>query len=354
MTDGSERELSEQVRAAAAAGQPLRLHGGDTKRFYGREVAGRALDLRGHAGVVSYEPTELVLTARGGTALSELEALLDEHGQVLPFEPPHFAPGATLGGAVASGLAGPRRPWGGAPRDLVLGVKILDGHGKVLKFGGQVMKNVAGYDLSRLMAGALGTLGILLELSVKVLPKPVCQETRVLELDRDAALARMRELANLPAPMTGAFHLDGRLYLRLAGNATGVETWARQIGGEVGESTVWNQLRDHRLPYFAPAVQGSRALWRLSLPPATPRLSCEQESLLDWAGAQRWVYSTTDPVALRDEVAGHGGHATLFRGGSDPTPFHPLDRVRARFHAGLKHTFDPHGIFNPGRMYADW
>lgn len=355
MAGDHEAELAARVREAAGVRQTLRLRGGDTKGFYGRAVDGTELDLRDHAGVVSYEPTELVLTARAGTPLTELEALLAAHGQTLPFEPPHFGPGATLGGAVASGLAGPRRPWGGAPRDLVLGVKILDGNAHSLRFGGQVMKNVAGYDLSRLMAGALGTLGILLEISVKVLPGPDRECTRVLQLGRDAALARMRELANRPAPLTGACHLDGRLYLRLSGNATGVAAWTGQVGGEDADNAIWTDLRDQRLPFFEPAKLGNRALWRLSLPPATARLTCEHHSVLDWAGAQRWVYSDTDPAVLRAEVAGHGGHATLFRhGGTASEVFHPLDAVRARLHAGLKRTFDPHGIFNPGRMYPDW
>jgi glycolate oxidase FAD binding subunit len=211
------------------------------------------------------------------------------------------------------------------------------------------MKNVAGYDVSRLMAGALGTLGVLLEVSLKVLPAPTAHRQLVLEMDRDPAVARMRELARQPAPLAGACHLDGRLYVRLAGNEASVASWAREIGGDDGpDAAIWQDLRDHRLAFF-----DDRPLWRLSLPPATPRLACEQRVLTDWGGSQRWVHSDTPPQTLRDEVARFGGHAILFRHGDGKTPvFHPLDAVRERLHRGLKQVFDPAGILNPGRQYA--
>ena len=351
MSVDSEAQLCERVAKAVSDQESLCLHGGNTKAFYGRTVKGTPLDLTAHCGVISYEPTELVLTARGGTSLREIEQVLQDNGQMLPFEPPRFGAESTLGGAVASGLAGPQRPWFGAPRDLVLGIKLLDGKGQVLKFGGQVMKNVAGYDLSRLMAGALGTLGILLEISIKVLPQPVAERALVLERERDAAVKQMRKLSALPAPLTGAVYLDGLLRLRLAGNATGVADWAGRIGGDTDDSAFWLDLRDHRLPYF----DGDLPLWRLSLAPATPPLSCETDSLVDWAGAQRWVRSQLAGATIRSEVEQTGGHAVLFRNGSkNGDVFHPLDPLRARLHADLKQTFDPNGIFNPGRMYAQW
>ena len=351
MSSDNEQVLVDRIRSACENKTPLRLHGGDTKAFYGREPVGEALDLSIHQGVVNYEPTELVLTARAGTSIAELESILAENGQMLPFEPPHFAAGATLGGAIATGLAGPKRPWSGAPRDLVLGTKILDGCGQVLNFGGQVMKNVAGYDVARLMAGAMGTLGILLEISVKVLPRPSTEQTLIIEADRENALKRMRTLAAQPAPLTGACYWNNRLYLRLSGNASGVDAWSKQVGGDGGDNRIWTKLRDHTLDFFA----SDRPLWRLSLAPATPALACETESLVDWAGAQRWVIGDVDMVRVREEVAKTGGHAILFRHGDRKKDiFHPLDPVRARFHANLKQTFDPHGIFNPGRMYAAW
>jgi len=344
------QQLAERVREAADRRQPLRLVGLDSKAFYGHRVEGERLDLAPHRGIVRYEPTELVLTARAGTPVSEIEAALAANGQMLAFEPPAFAGAASIGGAIACGLGGPRRPWGGAPRDLLLGTTLLDGRGRILHFGGEVMKNVAGYDVSRLMAGALGTLGALLEVSIKVLPAPKVERNLVLTLPRDRAVQLMRDLARQPAPLTAACHLEDRLYLRLSGNAASVDAWEKQIGGDAGAgSDFWRDLRDHQLGFF----NTERPLWRLSLPPATPRLPCEHEVLTDWAGAQRWVYSRCSAQEIRSEVAKVGGHAILFRHGDDDTPvFHPLGSVRERLHRGLKQTFDPAGILNPGRQYA--
>lgn len=343
-------ELADQVREAAAEHQPLRVRGFDSKSFLGHAADHNPLDVQPHRGIVSYEPTELVMTARAGTPLAQIEQALAENGQMLAFEPPQFGGRGSLGGAVASGLGGPRRPWGGAPRDLLLGIKLLDGRGRILRFGGEVMKNVAGYDLSRLMAGAFGTLGVLLELSVKVLPAPSTERNIVLNLPRDRALELMRELARQPAPLSGACHLEDRLYLRLSGNAASVAAWERQIGGDGGDGgDFWQQLRDHTLNFF----QSDRPLWRLSVAPATPRLACERDTLTDWAGAQRWVRTNTEAADLRDEVEKVGGHAILFAYGDPQIPaFHPLDQVRERLHRGLKETFDPFRILNPGRQYA--
>ncbi len=349
----SDRDLSQALAArvsdAAAKGRPLAIVGRGSKAFYGHTVEGETLSLAEHSGIVSYEPTELVLTARAGTTISEIVHALADNGQMLAFDPPAFDGEPSLGGAIASGLGGPRRPWGGAPRDLLLGIKLLDGRGRILRFGGEVMKNVAGYDVSRLMAGALGTLGILLEVSIKVLPAPAVERSLVLSLLRDRAMQLMRDLARQPAPLSGACHLDDRLYLRLSGNAASVDAWEKQIGGDGGAGgEFWQQLRDHRLPFF----DDERPLWRLSLAPASARLDCEQQVLIDWAGAQRWVYSNNDAGEIRSQVAKAGGHAILFRHGDGNTPvFHPLDPVRERLHRGLKQTFDPQGILNPGRQY---
>lgn len=343
-------ELVAQVRDAAASDTPLRIVGGDSKAFYGRQCAGQPLLMHNHHGIVSYEPTELVITARAGTPLDEIEAALAAHDQMLPFDPPRFGPHATLGGAVAAGLAGPGRPWLGAPRDLVLGVKLLDGQGRVQRFGGEVMKNVAGYDIARLMAGSLGTLAVLLEISLKVLPRPAAERTLVLEMDRERALHRMRELSAKPVPLAGACHLQDRLYLHLSGNESGVSAWEQQIGGERGAGeNFWARLRDQQLDFF----QQDAPLWRISVPPATGCRDYDAEALTDWAGAQRWLYTDMPADQLRAEVARHGGHATLFRGGDrSGEVFQPLDPVLERLHKGLKQTFDPKGIFNPGRMYA--
>jgi len=343
-------ELRQRVQQASADGRSLRLVGGNSKAFLGNPVQGETVELRRHSGVLSYEPTELVLSARAGTPLREIETLLDGHGQYLSFEPPHFDGEATLGGAVASGLAGPARPWGGAPRDVLLGTTLMDGQGRVLRFGGQVMKNVAGYDISRLQAGALGTLGILLEVSLKVLPRPPKRRTLVLEMPRERALARMRELARQPAPLSGACHLDRRLYLRLAGSHASVNAWVQRIGGErlAEHSSFWQRLRDQQLDFF-----DSRAvLWRLSLKPNTPRLECEQQSLLDWAGAQRWVRTEWPADRIHAEVGRYGGHAELFRRGDlESAPFQTLPNTLLNLHRRLKQRFDPRGVLNRGRLF---
>ena len=344
--------LAERVRAAAEARTPLRPRGHDSKAFLGNPCEGEPLDLSAHRGILAYEPSELVITARAGTPLEEIRAALAEHGQHLAFDPPAFDGRGTLGGAVAAGLAGPGRPWSGAPRDQLLGVRLLDGRGQVMRFGGQVMKNVAGYDVSRLMAGSLGTLAVLLELSLKVLPAPRSSATRILELSREQALSRMRELARQPCPLSGACYLDGRLHLRLSGAERSVQAWAARIGGEAAapNSTFWERLRDHRLAFF----ERPGNLWRLSLAPAIPRLDCEEESLLDWGGAQRWVRSERPAEAIRAEVAALGGHATLFRRAPDAQPpFQVLPPPLLALHRRLKERFDPAGILCPGRLFHD-
>ena len=345
----STRVVADRVRQAAADGTPLALRGGGSKAFYGRPPRGEVLALDGHRGILVHEPRELVLTARAGTPLAEIETQLAQHGQMLAFEPPHLGPGATLGGTIACGLSGPRRPWAGAARDFVLGVRIIDGRGRVLRFGGEVMKNVAGFDVSRLMCGALGTLGVLLEVSLKILPAPEAELTLVQEHDAQAAIAECQRLAGRPLPLSGACHHQGRLWLRLSGPTAALEAARRRIGGERADGEFWGQLREQTLPFFS----GQAPLWRLSLPPATPPLDLPGDQLIDWGGGLRWLRSNAPAQSIRDAVAAAGGHATLFRGGDRNDPFHPLPEGLARLHRRLKRAFDPAGILNPGRLYAD-
>ncbi len=341
--------LREAVARAFADDTPLRIVGGDSKAFFGRRATGQALDVSGHRGTVAYEPSELVLTARAGTPLTEVETLLAGERQMLPFEPPHFGPGATLGGTIACGLSGPRRPYAGAARDFVLGVQVVNGRGEVLRFGGQVMKNVAGYDVSRLMVGALGTLGVLLEVSVKVLPAPAREVTLVLEADAPSAIETMNRLAGRPLPLTAACHAEGRLYLRLSGSESGVEAARSALGGETADGGFWETLREQQLPFFA----GEGPLWRLSVPPTTPPLDLPGPMLLDWGGAQRWSRTDAGEARVRQVAGSAGGHATLFRGGHrDADVFHPLAPSLAALHRRLKAAFDPAGVLNPGRLYA--
>ena len=331
---------------------------GGTKAWLGRAIEGEPLDLSGHRGILNYQPKELVITARGGTPLAEIEAALAEQGQMLPFEPPHFArPGqgeATLGGTIAAGLSGPARPYQGAARDLVLGVRVLTGRAEVLRFGGEVMKNVAGYDVSRLMVGALGTLGVLLDVSLKVLPRPAATQTQVFECGMVDALKTMNDWARKPLPVTAACCDGERLWVRLSGAAQGVREGVERIGGaplepDAAERFWVEQVREQRHGFFA----GERPLWRLSVPPAAPPLALDGPQWIDWGGGLRWLRSDLAPELVRAEAARVGGHATLFRGGDRlGEVFHPLPAPLMRLHTQVKAAFDPARILNPGRLYA--
>jgi glycolate oxidase FAD binding subunit len=343
--------LVERIRAATAARSPLCIVGGDTKRFYGRPVAGERLELRDHRGILRHDPAELVLTARGGTPLAEVEAQLASCGQRLPFEPPHFGTDATLGGTVACGLAGPSRAWAGPLRDFVLGVRVLTGDGRVLRFGGEVMKNVAGYDVARLLAGSLGILGVLLDVSLKVLPLPAAQRTLAFEMNETGALARLVELSRGALPLSAGSWADGRLYLRFEGSDTTLDEVSTRLGGDVvaGGTGLWHGLREQSHPFFA----GNRPLWRCIVPPLAPPLALGGPLLIEWNGLQRW-YRSEPGLAAFDAAAAVGGHATLFRhGAGGERRFALLEEPVMRVHRALKREFDPAGILNPGRMYAD-
>jgi glycolate oxidase FAD binding subunit len=344
--------LCEQVQQALAARTPVNIQGGGSKTFYGRACDARPLPVDAHRGILSYEPSELVLRARAGTRLDVIEQVLDEQRQMLAFEPPHFADGGTLGGAVAAGLSGPRRPFAGAVRDFVLGVGLINGKGEHLNFGGQVMKNVAGFDLSRLMAGALGTLGILTDVSLKVLPKPDVEYTLVQVCSQAEAIARLSGWLNRPLPVSAACWYDEHLYLRLSGT----ESAARQAQHRLGDNRLeeragfWQSLRDQTHAFF----QDDKPLWRLSLPPATPPLALAGSWLLDWAGAQRWLSGDVDAGQVRKLAAELGGHATLFRRRTaQDDVFQPLPAALFALHKRVKAALDPAGIFNPGRLYKD-
>jgi len=351
MADATEA-LLEEVRQAIDQGRPLAPTGGGTKAFYGREIDASPLGVAEHRGIVHYEPSELVATVRAGTPLAELEAELAEAGQMLPFEPPHFGPSATVGGAVASGLSGPRRPYAGAVRDAVLGVRLINGHGQPAQFGGEVMKNVAGYDVSRLMAGCMGTLGVILEVSVRLLPRPRHELTLVQEANQGEALGRLARWARRPLPITASCHDAGRLYIRLSGAEQAVDTAAQRLGGEAvtDADAWWAGLREQTLAFF----DDPRPLWRLSLPPATPPLDLPGPTLMEWGGALRWLPNDAPAHRVREITTAAGGHATLFRGGDRRgTVFHPLDAGLHRLQRNLKQALDPHGILSPGRLYPD-
>jgi glycolate oxidase FAD binding subunit len=351
--------LIDRVRSAQASGAQLCIQGGGTKAFYGETLQGEPLDTRVLEGISSYEPTELVVTARCGTSLAQLEAVLAEQGQCLPFEPPHFAPGATVGGMVAAGLAGPSRATVGSVRDFVLGATLLTGRGDVMSFGGQVMKNVAGYDVARVLAGSLGTLGLIAEVSLKVLPMAPATATLRFQMSQAQALGQLNRWGGQPLPLNASAWWDGTLVIRLRGALAAVRAAMTQLGGEVISpdyaSPFWAGLRDHSDEFFvkaAAAVDTGAALWRLSVPPTAPPLSLPGEQLIEWGGGQRWVCTTLAGSALREVAAKAGGHATLFRGhDKSGGVFAPLKSPLDRIHRELKKAFDPSGVFNPGRMY---
>jgi len=341
----------EQVRAAAANAGKLRIRGGGTKDWYGQSFEGEILDTREHRGIVDYEPTELVITARCGTPLAEIEAVLAEQNQMLAFEPPHFGDSATFGGAIAAGLSGPRRASSGALRDFVLGAQLLDGKGDLLRFGGQVMKNVAGYDVSRLLAGSLGTLGLITEASVKVLPRPFAETTLRFEIGEIEAIRKLNEWGGQPLPLSASSWHAGVLALRLSGAQAAVDAAVRSLGGQVMPdcAAFWAGVREQRHAFF----EGDLPLWRLSVPPTTGAIVLRGEQLIEWGGAQRWLRAGSEAAeAIRATVKAAGGHATLFRGGDKHVGvFQPLAPAVARIHERLKASFDPAHIFNPGRMY---
>lgn len=361
--DDALQRLVEQVQAARADKRVLDIRGGGTKAFYGGPVAGETLDVRPLAGIASYEPSELVITARGGTPLAELEAALAEKGQCLPFEPPRFgdaddAGRGTVGGMVAAGLAGPARVSVGGVRDYVLGAKLLNGRAELLGFGGTVMKNVAGYDVSRSLAGSMGVLGVICEVSLKVLPVLPATLTLRLEADQATAIRRLNEWGGQPLPLNASAWWDGMLVLRLSGAGAAVRAAHEKIGGEViaaaTAAAFWGGLRDHRDEFFvgaAKAVDSGAALWRLSVPPTTAPLKLSGEQLLEWGGAQRWICTTAPAAVLREAAQLAGGHAVLFRGQDKSAgAFAPLPPAMARLQCELQRAFDPDGIFNPGRL----
>jgi len=356
--------IQQQVLEAYQTGTAVNIVGGNSKHWYGREATGAPLDVSQHRGIINYYPTELMITAKAGTALSELADALDEHKQRLPFDPPYYADTATLGGTVACGFSGPRRPYAGSCRDFILGCRIINGQGEILRFGGEVMKNVAGFDVSRLMAGSLGTLGVLLDISMKILPHRQAEETLRLTSDHSTAIEIMNHWASSALPIT-AMAADGKhVYFRICGTAAAVEMTRQQISKQVNREKAaavaiyadglnfWKDVREHQLSYF----DDERPLWRLSVPPAArhPIIDGAEPAdwFIGWGGAQRWFFSDAPANSIFEAAKQAGGHACLFRGGDrNNDVFAPLNHTQQQLQQRLKQAFDPKAILNPGRMY---
>jgi glycolate oxidase FAD binding subunit len=346
--------ILDQVRQAVADKTRMRIVGGNSKAFYGRSTEGDilgGLDISGHRGITNYEPSELVITVRAGTPLKEIESTLAENNQMLAFEPPAFGNTATIGGTVACNLSGPRRPYAGAARDFVLGMHLLNGKAELLHFGGEVMKNVAGYDISRLQCGALGTLGVILDVSLKVLPRAETELTLTRETNEATAFEVMNRIAGKPLPLSAAAFDGNMIYMRLSGSEDSVRSAQQQIGGDEYKNgnEFWHRLKEHSLPFF----KGDKPLWRLSLPQSTDSISLSGKNLIDWGGGLRWLSSDESGETIRAVAAKAGGHATCFRGGDRQQVFTPLTPATHALHLRLKQAFDPERLLNPGRMYAD-
>ena len=344
-------DIAKQIHDAYQSKNALCIEGGNSKRFIGREIQGDTLSLRNHIGIIEYEPSELYITARSGTSLINIENEIANNNQILPFEPPHFSSAATVGGMIATGLSGPRRMSHGSVRDCILGVEIISGKGEILRFGGKVMKNVAGYDVSRLMCGAYGSLGAIVTISVRLMPKPECENTIVVLLTYLDAIKKMNDLANAPFPITANFYDGNALYIRISGSKSAVNECSKIIGGDTLENdeSFWISIREQTHEFFNTEIP----LWRISVPSNTPELNIDGHCAMEWNGALRWYKSEMRADALRNIVSQAGGHAHLFRGNSIDDIFHPLDKTTHKLNQSLKQVFDPANILNPGKMYAD-
>lgn len=346
-----ENIFCQTIREAAAKKSPLNICAGNTKNFYGNSSSGETFDVSQYQGIIDYEPSELFITARCGTTLKQIETELDNHNQMLAFEPPHFGEQATIGGTVACGLSGPRRPYAGAMRDNMLGVHIINGEGHYLRFGGQVMKNVAGYDVSRAMCGALGTLGVIMQVSLKVIPKPETEITLQIETPESQALSTLHQLSQSSLPISATFIENNSLYLRLAGLESSIQKTKLELDAkQINESNdFWHTVKEQQRDYF----KSAKPLWRINVPNNAPAIDLEETMLIEWNGGLRWLSSLLDDTLIRSKIQQLGGHATLFKSENKSADcFSELSPEVKTLHTNLKNAFDPLHIINPGRMYS--
>lgn len=347
-----QQDLQMQIASASANGVPVRIVGGNSKAFYGHSVEAMNIDVSGHSGVIDYDPAELVITLRAGCKLKDVEALLTEKNQMFGFEPPHFTEEATIGGMIATGLTGPRRVFSGAIRDFILGVKLLNGRGEIVNFGGRVIKNVAGFDVSRLMVGALGTLGVLLEVSIRVIPRFETEMTLAFEhAGAQSHIDWINQHRGLPYPMSASLWYQGQTKIRLSGSQQGVASACQQLGGEDNaDDEVWSELKEQSHSFF----ENTKTIARVSVPSVEPDFITANPQLIEWGGAQRWIDASQKPLdSLRNRAESHRGTVCAYRGYDQHTAMfhHPTDAIM-KLHRHLKSSFDPASILNPGRLYA--
>ena len=355
MSDQS-KTLQAQIQTAYENKTPCRIEGANSKHFLGNESKGETVSTKNHSGVISYDASELVMTVRSGTRLQEINQVLADNNQSLPFEPPAFSDGATIGGTIACNLSGPARAYTGAARDFVLGARIINGKGEDCRFGGQVMKNVAGYDASRLMAGAYGTLGLILDVSLKVLPVAQTETTIKIEQSADTAIGTINQLSAKNLPISASCYFDQHLYIRLNSSEQNTLSVSKSIcqqtgGTEISDSkTFWLTIREQQHAFF----KTEKSIARLSLPPTSEHINFDGEQLIEWGGALRWLKSDLNITDLREKVSALGGHVTAYKNFPATTEFfQPLDANLKTLHQRLKQGFDPAGILNPGRLYKD-
>ena len=356
MTDQSQ-QLQQQIQSAFENKTACNIIGSASKNFLGNAFPGKeTISTKGHTGIISYDASELVMTVRSGTRLQDINAALTENNQCLPFEPPAYSKDATIGGTIACNLSGPARAYSGAARDFVLGAHIINGKGDDLHFGGQVMKNVAGYDASRLMAGAYGTLGLILDVSLKVLPIAQTEITIKSELPANIAITTINELSAQNLPITASCYFDNHLYIRLNSSEKNALSVCQFICKKISASEIdnskafWLSVKEQQHSFF----NTDKTITRLSLPATTQAVEFDGEQLIEWGGALRWLKSDLDIQQIRQTIQQHGGHVSAYRNSSsDSEFFHPLEPGARILHQRLKHAFDPAGILNPGRLYKE-
>lgn len=346
-------QIIDQVRDALATKTPINIVGGNSKHFLGRSQTAGSLNTTEHSGIVSYEPTELVVTVRSGTSMQALNTLLHKNGQMLPFEPPVLDTG-TIGGVLACALSGPARPFAGAARDYVLGMRVVNGQAQALRFGGEVMKNVAGYDAARLQVGAFGTLGVLLETSMKVLPLPEAQITVQLQLSKANDTTTITKLMRQPLPISAAAIVEKTLYIRLSGSESAVNAAADTCGGDrlKEDAAFWESVRERKHPFFNDA----RPLWRISVPEFAGAIDIEGKWLLDWAGSQRYLKSEASADDIFAAANDANGHATCYSPllqSTDTPLFQPLNGAMQRLQSRVRDSFDANRLFNRGRFHPE-